>query len=69
MGYVQRDGIERLTPHEGLLALQEHDLRALSDTGFNAGHGKRWGVPATEIPDHSDLVVVWGTNPVTPTST
>ena len=36
----------------------------LSDTGFKAGHGKRWGVPATEIAEHSDLVVVWGTNPV-----
>ena len=36
----------------------------LSDTGFKAGHGKRWGVPATEIADHSDLVVVWGCNPV-----
>ena len=36
----------------------------LSDTGFKAGHGKRWGVPATEIGQHSDLVVVWGTNPV-----
>ena len=28
-----------------------------------AGHGKRWGVPGEEMV-HSDLIVIWGTNPV-----
>jgi anaerobic selenocysteine-containing dehydrogenase len=36
----------------------------LSDTGFKAGHGLALGRAATEIADHSDLVVVWGCNPV-----
>ncbi len=64
MGLVQRDGIERLTHVKKYSRFKSTICVMLSDTGFKAGHGKRWGVPATEIALHSDLVVVWGTNPV-----
>jgi anaerobic selenocysteine-containing dehydrogenase len=64
MGLVQRDGIERLTHVKRYSRFKSTICVMLSDTGFKAGHGKRWGVPATEIGPHSDLVVVWGTNPV-----
>ena len=64
MGLVQRDGIERLTHVKKYSRFKSTICVMLSDTGFKAGHGLRWGVPATEIAEHSDLVVVWGTNPV-----
>ena len=64
MGLVQRDGIQRLTHAKRYSRFFSTICVKLSDTGFVAGHGKRWGVPATEIGEHSDLVVVWGTNPV-----
>jgi anaerobic selenocysteine-containing dehydrogenase len=63
MGIVQRDGINRLRH-----ALRHSRWHAticvtLSDIGWRAGHGQRWGVPAEEMV-HSDLIVIWGTNPV-----
>ena len=63
MGLVQRDGINRL----------RHALRhsrqfsticvTLSDTGWNAGAGVKRGVDSREMAE-SDLIVVWGGNPV-----
>ncbi|MGH6945398.1 MAG: molybdopterin-containing oxidoreductase family protein, partial [Geminicoccaceae bacterium] len=35
----------------------------ISDIGWRAGHGRRWGVIGEEMAD-SDLIVIWGTNPV-----
>jgi anaerobic selenocysteine-containing dehydrogenase len=64
MGLVQRDGIQRLTHVKKYSRFKSTICVMLSDTGFKAGHGKRWGVPATEIGEHSELVVVWGCNPV-----
>lgn len=64
MGLVQRDGIQRLTHVKRYSRFKSTICVLLSDTGFKAGHGRRWGVPATEIGAHSDLVVVWGCNPV-----
>ena len=63
MGLVQRDGIERLTHVKKYSRFKSTICVELSDTGFKAGHGRRWGVPATEIAEHSDLIVVWGTQP------
>ncbi|HET6470047.1 MAG TPA: molybdopterin-dependent oxidoreductase, partial [Geminicoccaceae bacterium] len=63
MGYVQRDGINRLTHAMRYSRFKSTICVELSNTGFRAGAGKRWGVPATEIAQ-SDLVVVWGCNPV-----
>ncbi len=63
MGLVQRDGINRL----------RHALRhsrqfsticvTLSDTGWQAGAGIKRGVDSREMAE-SDLIVVWGGNPV-----
>ena len=36
----------------------------LSDTGWNAGDGDKRGADLREIDEHSDLVVIWGGNPV-----
>lgn len=64
MGLVNRDGIERLTHAKRWSRFKSTICVMLSDTGFKAGHGRRWGVPATEIAEHSEVVVVWGCNPV-----
>jgi len=64
MGLVQRDGINRLTHAKKWSRFYSTICVRLSDTGFKAGYGARWGVPATEIAEASELVVVWGCNPV-----
>ncbi len=64
MGLVQRDGIQRLTHVKKYSRFKSTICVMLSDTGFKAGHGRRSGVPPTEIGPHSDLVVIWGCNPV-----
>ncbi len=64
MGFVQRDGIQRLTHAKGWSRFKSTICVMLSDTGWRAGYGKRWGVPAEEAGAHSDLVTIWGTNPV-----
>ncbi len=64
MGFVQRDGIQRLTHAKRWSRFKSTICVMLSDTGWRAGYGKRWGVPAEEAGEHSDLVVIWGTNPV-----
>ncbi|HYB55056.1 MAG TPA: molybdopterin oxidoreductase family protein [Alphaproteobacteria bacterium] len=63
MGLVQRDGIERLR-HVMKYSRQHSTICVtLSDTGWNAGCGAKRGVDAREIAQ-SDLVIVWGGNPV-----
>jgi anaerobic selenocysteine-containing dehydrogenase len=63
MGLVQRDGIERLR-HVMKYSRQHSTICVtLSDTGWLAGAGAKRGVDAREMKD-SDLVVVWGGNPV-----
>ncbi len=64
MGLVQRDGINRLTHVKKYSRFYSTICVRLADTGWKAGYGGRWGVPATEIGEHSELVVVWGCNPV-----
>jgi anaerobic selenocysteine-containing dehydrogenase len=64
MGHVQRDGIERLR-HVMRYSRQLSTICVtLSDTGWFAGTGFKRGTDSREIGDHSDLVVVWGGNPV-----
>ena len=63
MGLVQRDGINRLRHVMGYSREHLTICVMLSDVGWRAGHGRRWGVEAEEMV-HSDLIVVWGTNPV-----
>ena len=64
MGLVQRDGIERLR-HAMRYSRQHSTIcSAASDAGWKAGVGAKRGVDAREIGEHSDVVVLWGTNAV-----
>jgi anaerobic selenocysteine-containing dehydrogenase len=64
MGLVQRDGINRLRHAMKYSRFKSTICVALSDTGWAAGTGMKRGVDLREIDDHSDLVVIWGGNPV-----
>jgi len=63
MGLVQRDGIERF--RHLLKTSRQHGTFCvtLADAGWNAGVGAKRGSDARTIVD-SELVVVWGGNPV-----
>ena len=63
MGLVQRDGIERLRHVKRYSRQHSTICTTLADAGWNAGVGAKRGVDAREVAD-SDLVVVWGGNPV-----
>jgi anaerobic selenocysteine-containing dehydrogenase len=63
MGLVQRDGIHRLRHAKRYSLEKETICVALSDAGWMAGVGIMRGVDSREI-DESDLIVVWGGNPV-----
>jgi anaerobic selenocysteine-containing dehydrogenase len=63
MGLVQRDGIDRLRHAMGYSRMLSTICVSLSDAGWFAGVGVRRGVDSREIAD-SDLIVVWGGNPV-----
>ncbi|HUZ73141.1 MAG TPA: molybdopterin oxidoreductase family protein [Stellaceae bacterium] len=63
MGLVQRDGIERLRHVMGYSRQHSTYCNTLADAGWRAGVGAKWGVDPREIPE-SDLVVMWGGNPV-----
>lgn len=64
MGYVQRDGIERLRHAKKYSRQKSTFCVTLSDAGWRAGYGKRWGVSPVEAGEHADLWLIWGTNPV-----
>src|SRR5258706_96338 len=64
MGLVQRDGINRLRHAMGYSRYFSTICVTLSDTGWAAGVGAKRGVDLREIDEHSDLVMVWGGNPV-----
>src|SRR4030095_14429787 len=64
MGLVQRDGITRLRHFIGHSAWFSTICVTLSDTGWAAGVGQKRGVDLREIDNHSDLVIIWGGNPV-----
>ena len=63
MGLVQRGAIRRLGHLAGWSRQRETFCVALADPGWLAGVGAKRGVDAREVVD-SDLVVVWGGNPV-----
>ncbi len=63
MGYIQRGAIRRLGHLAGWSRQRETFCVALSDPGWLAGVGIKRGVDAREVV-HSDLIVVWGGNPV-----
>jgi anaerobic selenocysteine-containing dehydrogenase len=63
MGLVQRDGIERLTHTMRYSRFNSTICVTLSDTGWLAGTGRLTGTDARELVD-TDVIVVWGGNPV-----
>ena len=63
MGLVQRDGIDRLRHVMGYSQQHKSICTTLVDAGWLAGNGVKRGVDPREIAD-SDLIVVWGGNPV-----
>ena len=63
MGYVMRDGINRLRHAKGYSNMYDTFCVALSWSGFLAGTGAVAGVDPREM-QKSDLIVIWGGNPV-----
>lgn len=63
MGRVQRDGIHRLRHAKRYTNQYDTICVNLAEAGWNAGVGARFGVDAREVIE-SDLIVVWGGNPV-----
>ncbi len=64
MGLVQRDGINLLRHQMKYSRWFSTICVALSDTGWSAGTGFKRGVDMREVDEHSDVVVIWGGNPV-----
>ncbi len=64
MGLVQRDGINRLRHAMRYSRWYSTICVTLSDTGWIAGTGVKRGADLREVGEHSDLVVIWGGNPV-----
>ena len=64
MGLVQRDGINRLRHAMRYSRFFSTICVTLADTGWAAGTGAKRGADLREIDQHSDLVVIWGGNPV-----
>jgi anaerobic selenocysteine-containing dehydrogenase len=63
MGLVQRDGINRLRHAMGYSGEDLTICTMLADAGWIAGVGVKRGVDGREVAK-SDLIVVWGANPV-----
>ncbi|MFZ5792069.1 MAG: molybdopterin oxidoreductase family protein [Pseudomonadota bacterium] len=63
MGLVQRDGIERLRHAKRYSRQLSTICVTLADSGWLAGVGVKRGVDGREMAQ-SDLIVVWGGNPV-----
>jgi anaerobic selenocysteine-containing dehydrogenase len=63
MGLVMRDGINRLRHAKRYSVMYASICTTLAWTGFIAGTGRLAGADPREMAQ-SDLVVIWGTNPV-----
>ncbi len=63
MGLVMRDGINRLRHAKGYSGMMDTFCVALSWSGYLAGTGNISGVDPREM-QKSDLIVIWGGNPV-----
>jgi anaerobic selenocysteine-containing dehydrogenase len=63
MGYVMRDGINRLRHAKRYSNMYDTFCVALSWSGYLAGTGSVSGVDPREM-QKSDLIVIWGGNPV-----
>jgi len=63
MGLVQRDGLDRFRRALGTSRQHSTFCVTLADAGFLAGTGSKKGADV-RLMKHSDLIVVWGGNPV-----
>ena len=63
MGLVMRDGINRLRHAKNYSGMYDTFCVALSWSGYKAGSGSVSGVDPREM-QKSDLIVIWGGNPV-----
>lgn len=63
MGYVQRDGLDRLRHCLGTSRQHSTFCVTLADSGWKAGTGSKRGSDA-RLMHKSELVIVWGGNPV-----
>jgi len=63
MGLVQRDGLDRFRHAYKTSRMHATFCTTLPDSGWLAGFGKRWGSDV-RLMENSELVVVWGGNPV-----
>src|SRR3954466_1691405 len=63
MGLVMRDGLNRLTHEKKYSRFYSTICSTIAWAGFAAGTGKVVGVDPREMAK-SDLIVIWGTNPV-----
>ena len=63
MGWVMRDGLDRFRHAYGTSRQHSTICTTLPDSGWNAGHGVKHGNDPREIAE-SDLIIVWGGNPV-----
>ena len=63
MGLVMRDGINRLRHVKKYSGMYDTICTSLPVAGYTAGTGSLSGTSSSEIAK-SDLVVLWGTNPV-----
>lgn len=63
MGLIQRDGLDRFRNVLGTSRQHATFCTTLPDAGWKVGVGSKRGVDAREM-IHSDLIVVWGGNPV-----
>ncbi len=63
MGHVMRDGINRLRHAKGYSGMQGTYCVALSGPGWKAGVGVHRGPEVLEM-EKSDLIIIWGLNPV-----
>ena len=63
MGLVQRESIKRLRHCLRYSSMKETFCVTIADAGWVAGAGAKRGVDSREIAE-SDLIVIWGCNPV-----
>jgi anaerobic selenocysteine-containing dehydrogenase len=63
MGLVQRDGLNRLRHAKRYSRQYSTICTGLAWAGYRAGTGALWGVDPREMAQ-SDLIVIWGGNPV-----
>ena len=61
MGYVQRDGINRLRHEMNYSGMAKTICASIVTAGWSAGVGASIGTAPEEISE-SDLIIVWGTN-------